>query len=367
MTVTTVLSKKQVNLERIKHLSLAHLHGRKVYICPRCKKRVPYKRRLCPFCGEKYPFAVKVPLKLLKDVRNGIATQVLHDYVHTYLFPHFSESEQKYLNQYFTIARVSQGTNGYARGKAINGDSTLTVILQQAPVSGNLLILCFGSMIGGSAYISIDHITETNVAWTKQIQSQYMYATYGQDAEIWVGVVTGSASTTVTVTLSGATSYFGCIADVVEYSGLDTTGFLDKTAATGDMTSSGLTGTTITTTQANELWIGCVSAGAYWGSYPQTTPLNGFTLLDGASSGLGDCTVAFLEYIADATGTASSGTTITVGTDPWAGCIATFKAATAADQPYVSRVQQVAGMNSWTRQCKKCQTRKFIPFTVRRL
>ena len=109
------------------------------------------------FCGEKYFFAVRVPLKLLKDVRNGIATKELHDYVHIYLFPQFNGSEQQYLNQYFTIIRVQ----GNAKGETYSA-GTLGVTMGSAPASGDVLVATI--LVRGGQTVS--SISETNVAWS---------------------------------------------------------------------------------------------------------------------------------------------------------------------------------------------------------
>ena len=90
-------------------------------------------------------------------------------------------------------------------------------------------------------------------------------------------------------------------------------------AGTPGSSTHTVTGTTATTTQAKELWIGGITVEA---SASQTTPTNGFTLLDGATTGV-STSVAYLENIVSTTGTASSGTTIS--SNSYVGCIATFK------------------------------------------
>jgi hypothetical protein len=330
ITVTKSLSKKRVNLERIKHLSSAHLHGRKVYICPRCKKRVPYKSRHCPFCGEKYPFAVKVPSRLLKGCFNGIASQVLHDYVHTYLFPHFSGLEQNYLNQYFTIAIAqNQGTSGsVANARGTTTGSSITVTLYATPISGNVLILCYGSY--SSAYVTISSITQTGVTWAGEgnPQAQKEYSTNKQDTEIWIGIVGSGASKTITVTLSGSAAY-GAVADVCEWSGIATSSFLDTTATAGGANlGAPSTGTTATTAQASELWIGSIFTTSS-SDITQSSPTNSFSLLDGLGQKVyayAYIAEAYLYHIASGTGVASTATT-SLASGTYVGCIATFKAA----------------------------------------
>ena len=215
-----------------------------------------------------------------------------------------------------------------AKGTAAIASGTFTVTLQQAPVNGNLLILCFAGQ-GSTAVPYITGISQTNVTWTSQevCPDSNIY----QDTEIWVGVVSASAGTVITITVAGGTGgMYGEIADVCEWSGLSTSGFLDKTGYNNgaENTATG-TGTTVTTTQASELWIGCTGGVGTSGADPtQTNPTNGFTLLDGvkvATSGADYSSLAYLYQIVSSTGTANSGTTI-AGTTYWNGCIATFKA-----------------------------------------
>ena len=233
-----------------------------------------------------------------------------------------------------TITLVSQGASGYARGTAVIASGTFTVTLQQAPVSGNLLILCFAGQ-GSTAVPYITGISQTNVTWTSQkvCPDSNIY----QDTEIWAGVVSASAGTVITVTVAGGTGgMYGEIADVFEYSGLLTSGFLDKTAYNNGAESSSLdTGTTATTTQASELWIGCTGGVGSGGANPtQTTPTNAFTLYDGvkvATSGSDYSSLGCFIKIASVTGAADSGATAASSSTYWTGVIVTFIAATVTN------------------------------------
>jgi hypothetical protein len=241
-----------------------------VHICPRCKKQVKRKSRECPYCGEKYPFAVKVPLGLVDNLDSYKGKAALGNYVHAHYFSRVSESVRLYLQRYFTILRVQ----GNARGTTSDSSSSLSVTMASAPTNGNLLILCIGLNDG-----SVTSIIQTGVNWSTGgaglQQSENASGAY--TAEIYAGIVGSGASTSITINVSPS-SY--AVADVCEYSGLALSGFLDKTATsyTAGYTTTTHTGTTATTTQANELWIGVtVEYGA------QSAPTNGFTLLDGAS------------------------------------------------------------------------------------
>jgi len=203
---------------------------------------------------------------------------------------------------------------GNARGTTTT--NTISVTMDATPTSGNILVAVIG--LSDAAYDrSVSSISETGVTWTKQISKLApMYCR----VEIWFGVVAAGVSVSITVNLAGTQA--GATADVCEYSGVLTANFLDKTATSSGSSATPVTGTTATTTQASELWIGGTVSVS---TSDQTTPINGFALLDGVvSNGI---STAFLEYIASATGTANSGTTVAGAAKNYAGCIATFFAA----------------------------------------
>ena len=124
------------------------------------------------------------------------------------------------------------------------------------------------------------------------------------------------------MSLNGTASE-GAACDVCEYSGVPTTGFIDQMQISSGSGSTPSTGTTPTTTSANELWIGAIV------SYERTqqTATNGFVLLDGQQiSGPQYWTgLSYLEYIASATGQAGTSVNNQVNPQGWVGCIATFK------------------------------------------
>jgi len=202
---------------------------------------------------------------------------------------------------------------GNARGTSGSGSTSVSVTLGATPTAGNVLVLTIG-IYGQVNLPSVTGISQTGVTWYYQIKSSRSTI----DDEIWFGVVGSGASKSLTVSWAN----FGySVADVCEYSGILTSGYLDKTATNSGQSKYSDTGTTATTTQADELWIGATASGT-----TQTTPTNGFTLLDGVNNVA--ISIAYLEKIVSATGTADSGTTMT-GSISWAGCIATFKASAA--------------------------------------
>jgi hypothetical protein len=67
------------------------------YICPRCHKSIKQDTHKCPYCGESFPLALRIPPTFLKDKKKLVA------YVHKYVFPRVSEFERNYLAKYFTV------------------------------------------------------------------------------------------------------------------------------------------------------------------------------------------------------------------------------------------------------------------------
>jgi len=75
-------------------------------ICPKCRKEVKPNSHDCPYCGERFPSAVKVPLSFLKDPKK------LEAYVHKHVFPRISAFERNYLTKYFTPIFTSDFETG---------------------------------------------------------------------------------------------------------------------------------------------------------------------------------------------------------------------------------------------------------------
>jgi len=126
------------------------------------------------------------------------------------------------------------------------------------------------------------------------------------------------------------------VGDVAEYSGLLTVGLLDQTATSQGAFGFTDTGTTSTTAQSIELWVGAVAAD----SNTQNGARNGFTLSDGQNINYNGG-LAYLQDIVCAKGGAESGTMLQSAAD-WSGCIATFRASSAVQPPTPSPTLQVA-------------------------
>jgi parallel beta-helix repeat protein len=220
-----------------------------------------------------------------------------------------------------TISRV-QGNASNAHAWPVD---SLGVTLTSTPSIGNVLIAVIGSY--NSYAPDVSSISQSGVSWARQVQSKSS-SLYGRNVEIWAGVVSGSAPTSLTINFVNTGDVF---ADICEYTGLATSNFLDQTATASGVYATALaTGTTGTTSNADELWVGGIFSVCDAGNGDSdTSPTNGFTLLDGVGNVYGQTkTLAYLEKIVSSTGNASSG--VTGGSyntyEAYVGCIATFKA-----------------------------------------
>ena len=233
-----------------------------------------------------------------------------------------------------TIPRRVQGN---ARGTGTGNVSSISVTLNSsnnfpnAPTKGNYLILTYTSFSSIAAR-TITSITQTNVSWTAT-NAVVSAGNYGR-SEIWIGAVSASAGTSITVNLSGvfgAGGGGGGVVNICEYSGLAGTVDQYKTASGSGVTSSS-TGTTSSTTSTNELLIGCTGAFRTGNAtQTQSNPTNSFTLLDGTDlslqSGASHVSNGYLERIVSSESTYGSSVTLANPCSEYMGCIATFKGA----------------------------------------
>lgn len=219
------------------------------------------------------------------------------------------------LPTYGAIARI-QYKNGYA-----TATTSISCTLDSTPAQYNTLVLTSSTRRNsGTAYIS--SISQTGVTWTVQARR----SSSPMLTEIWMGQITSaSAGTLITATYSYTLGTNGHgIINVCEYSNIALNVPLDRTSSFTGTTQFPLTGTTSTTTATYELWVGSTLSGVS----TQTSPINGFTLIDGVKvGGSGGVSNAFLEKIVSAKAVANSGTTHSELGYVWVGCIATFRRA----------------------------------------
>ena len=213
-----------------------------------------------------------------------------------------------------TVARVQSATG--AVGSSAATSFTVTVA---TPANGNTLIAVISTR--GTSSGRVSSITQTGATWSRASQST---GTAGTTTEIWYAPGVSGAGTTVTINL--ASSLFAS-AVVAEYSGVLTVGPLDQAANSTGNSAAAVTGTTPTTIQAGELWIGGI--GLVNSGYTLTSPLNSFASIGPATSGSttasSNARVYALEKIVTSTGAASSGGTVSTSSQ-WSGAIATFYA-----------------------------------------
>ncbi|MCX6877119.1 MAG: DUF2341 domain-containing protein [Verrucomicrobia bacterium] len=221
---------------------------------------------------------------------------------------------QNIVFNYVTPVRVRSATGNTGASAA----ATIPVNMGTAPVNGNTMVAVISTR--GTSSGRVTGITQTGAAWARAAQT---VGTAGTTTEIWFAPNVSGAGAAVTINQSSLLS----AAVVMEYSGVLTVRPLDKTASATGNGATAATGTTATTTQANELWIG--GLGLVNSSYSLSAIQNSFTAVASAQSTNGTPTsnakVYALEKIEVALGTASSSATIT--SSQWSGAMATFRAA----------------------------------------
>jgi len=193
------------------------------------------------------------------------------------------------------------------------------VNLTAAPTAGNTLVAVISTR--GTSTGRVSGITQTGATWSRATQAAN---STGTTTEIWYASnIAAGAGTQITINQASLRS----AAVVAEYSGILTGSPLDQIKSSTGSSTAAVTGTTSTTAQASELWLGGI--GIADGRRTLNSPYgNSFTGVASPQSGAtsSDATIYALEKIVTATGAASSGGTLS-GTAAWSGAIATFKAA----------------------------------------
>lgn len=218
----------------------------------------------------------------------------------------------------FAQIRVQQPTGSTGGSAASSFSVTLA-----APTNGNTLVAVISTR--GTSTGRVNTITQTNVTtWTRAVQVANTN-TGGCTTEIWYASVGASAGTTVTINL--ASSLYAA-AVVMEYSGILTVSPLDVTATNTGNSSSESTGTTSSTTQDNELWIGAIGIPSSSNNAQLGSITNSFSSVANINTTNGtsgnNARIYALDKIVSTTGTASTGGT-TNNSYQWSGAIATFK------------------------------------------
>ena len=220
-----------------------------------------------------------------------------------------------------SISRV-QGASAASSGSV----TTQAVTLASGVTQGNLVVLALADGNNATA------ITAPDGSWIQAVFNQPAGSNATIEAGLWYLLVDAShaGQTTWTWTGAAAHSMFLCISEWSATNGwasspVDVTAQGD-TAGTPTTATTLVSGTTATTTQAEELWIASL---AYKGTAQTESGItSGWTRdLEASSAGLN--TMTMLYKVASTTGAASCGYTIGTG-QYWAGCVATFKDAPAS-------------------------------------
>lgn len=231
-----------------------------------------------------------------------------------------------------------------------------TVNLASAPAVGNTLV----AVISTTGSIVPSSIPSPPTYWNRAVISgnggpsteveSNAVALYDNTEILYAPVVRGemtSVTIPASVTILGDYGtappdgrFWSAAAVIMEYSGLLAAGALDQTSIAdwGSGNTNGttaVTGTTATTTQANELWVGGIGFIPTLSSFSNSFALAGSASAyeNGTNSGFYPTTYA-LDKMVSATGAASSGGTINPPSFGWFGAIATFKAQSSTGRNY---------------------------------
>ncbi len=212
------------------------------------------------------------------------------------------------------VGRISGSFTHGSSGQA----NLLSITLNLTPGVNHTLIACIGTK-DSVVDRTVNSIIQNGVTWTKQVQQK---SPNHITSEIWLGAVYSSAGTSLTINFNGNASVGACnIADVCEYIPPLTLDAKTPILAANYGVSSVLnTGSTLTTSEDNELWVatGCTNATTHFSPNPST-----FSQLDGQPNPNGG-TISYLENTSNSIGTAQCSVTLGSST-AWVGCIAAFK------------------------------------------
>lgn len=221
------------------------------------------------------------------------------------------------------------------------GSGAWNVPFDTAPAEGNVVIAVI-VIVDEVATDRITYITQTGVNWTTIVN---MTATQGFQRTffVWSGIVGEGAGTNVAFGLK--TSTIAAFGALFEYSGLNTTNLVDRTASQHGLTyfgawnHTGSTGATATTTYPDELWFGVIYTRATNAAQvEQTDPTNDFIQINNYAQYLEPNMYAGLAaYHNFVTEQGIAGTNVTIpyvlDTAAFSGAIITFRALEESPPP----------------------------------
>lgn len=210
--------------------------------------------------------------------------------------------------------RIQSGTGNTGANTA----TTFTVNLGTAPQNGNTLIAVISGRTTATDNVS-GISTASGTSWTRAVSRTN---SNGVSIEIWYTTSISNATSTITINTTNAAR---TAAIVMEYTGLLYASPLDQTGTASGRSTTVSTGTTATTTVANELWIGAFGLSS--SAYTLSSIQNSFTAIGNAvttnATTGNNANVYALERKVASTGQAFTEATTT--RSQWAGAIATFK------------------------------------------
>ena len=230
---------------------------------------------------------------------------------------------------FFMAGNMAGQINRIQSATGNNGTTTpskyITLAMSANTTPGNTLIAVISTR--GTAVDMVSGVSGGGATWIRAVQSTNYY---GNTTEIWYSSNISVATKNIVITLSGISPWSRAAAIVMEYTG---TLVLDKVASSTGNSTKPVTGTTATTTQTKELWIGGI--GFSNSNYSLSSISNSFTQVANQSSGssttASNTRVYALEKVVTTTGQASTGGTLNISTY-WSGAIATFRSGTPPDK-----------------------------------
>jgi hypothetical protein len=298
------------------------------YICPKCRKNVKRNAHCCLHCGEKYPLAIRVPPSFLKDPKK------LEAYVHKHIFPKVSKAHREYLSKFFT----ELFNNGFEEGNFSAWTGTtinLGTIIVEAVNPHHGTYNAKSDVTGANGYaLAYKSLTSANIVYIRvYVKFEETLTTDDRVCEVLAasyGATYNNIISAVFLKKVSGTVYWAIL---YRNNAVYTWAVSSSTPTTGTFYCVELKldcSTTDGTSDAStELWINDVSVASainfdsdYIGTtYAHVGRNREFILQTEAGTSFIDCVM-----FADAP----------IGPE-----------AEAGGQPYISRVQGVAGMRSW--------------------
>ena len=228
-----------------------------------------------------------------------------------------------------------------------SGTALTTGAFSSSTTSTNaIVVVCWLWSSNSTGTFPTNAVTDnkSNTYTRRQISSQGMSGGTAVTAIFESQNITGGASHTITVTPTGTQS--ALIVGATEYSGVLTANAQDVGNVASGESASATTGTTATTAQNDEVFIG---VGTLQGNINMTenasgsTPASGWTPIVTESDGDNYQSGEAVDVVATATAAADHFWSHTSA--PWAGAIETYKAAAAAGRTALLTRSNPLGMN----------------------